>query len=164
MKKITVIGSDGEILEDVRQAAELVGKNIAESGCVLVCGGRGGVMQAACRGAKSAGGVTVGILPSQDGSDANEFVDIIIPTGFGTARNALVVLAADAVVAVCGSTGTLSEIAMALNYEKPVVAVTNAGGVAEKIKKAFPENERIQKIVESSAEEAVEKAIELIKK
>jgi uncharacterized protein (TIGR00725 family) len=90
---------------------------------VVVCGGLGGVMEAACRGAKDAGGTTVGILPGSDRAAANPFVDVAIPTGLGEARNALVVRAADALIAVGGGYGTLSEIALALKAGKPVVGV-----------------------------------------
>jgi uncharacterized protein (TIGR00725 family) len=90
---------------------------------VLVCGGLGGVMEAACRGAKEGGGTTVGILPGSERSAANEFVDVAIPTGLGEARNALVVRAADALIAVGGGYGTLSEIAFALKAGKPVVGL-----------------------------------------
>ncbi|MEA2428059.1 MAG: hypothetical protein QOF37_1687 [Thermoleophilaceae bacterium] len=90
---------------------------------MLVCGGLGGVMEAACRGAKAAGGTTVGILPGFDRTDANEYVDVALATGFGEARNALVVRAADALVAVGGEYGTLSEIALAIKAGKPVVGI-----------------------------------------
>jgi uncharacterized protein (TIGR00725 family) len=100
-----------------------VGRTLAERGVVLVCGGLGGVMQAACRGAKEAGGTTVGILPGSDRDDANSFVDIAVPTGLGEGRNVLVVRAADALVAVGGGYGTLSEIALALRAGKRVVGI-----------------------------------------
>jgi uncharacterized protein (TIGR00725 family) len=103
--------------------AEEVGFLLAERGVVVVCGGLGGVMKAACRGAKSAGGTTVGILPGTERSAANEFVDVAIPTGLGEARNALVVRAADAVLAVGGGYGTLSEIALAFKAGKRVVGI-----------------------------------------
>jgi uncharacterized protein (TIGR00725 family) len=89
----------------------------------VVCGGLGGVMEAACRGAKEAGGLTVGILPGTDRAAANAFVDVAIPSGLGEARNALVVRAADALIAVGGGYGTLSEIALALKAGKPVVGL-----------------------------------------
>lgn len=161
-KRIAVVGGDGPIPPDVDEAAELVGKNIAEKDCTLICGGRGGVMEAACRGAEKAGGTTVGILPSHDGSDANKHVMIAIPTGLGFARNSIVVSSADAVIAVAGSTGTLSEIAMALNFDKPVVVVYGVGGVSERVREAFPGDERIKKIVDATAGEAVEKALALV--
>jgi len=103
--------------------AEEVGRLVAEGGAVLVCGGLGGVMEAACRGAKAAGGTTVGILPTSDRADANRYVDIAIPTGMGEARNALVVRAADVLIAVAGEFGTLSEIALALRTGTPVVGL-----------------------------------------
>ena len=90
---------------------------------MLVCGGLGGVMEAACRGAKEAGATTVGILPGTDRAAANAFVDVAVPTGMGEARNALVVRAADALVAVGGGYGTLSEIAFALKAGKRVVGL-----------------------------------------
>ncbi len=96
---------------------------MAESGAVLVCGGLGGVMEAACRGAHAGGGLTVGILPGRDRDEANPHVDIAIPTGMGEARNVLVVRCADAVVAVAGEYGTLSEIALALQAGIPVVGL-----------------------------------------
>ena len=104
-------------------AAERVGRALAERGAVVVCGGLGGTMEAACRGAKSAGGTTVGILPGHDRAEANPYVDVAIPTGLGEARNALVVRAADALIAVGGAWGTLSEIALALRAGKRVVGL-----------------------------------------
>ena len=100
-----------------------MGRLLAEHGAVLVCGGLGGTMEAACRGAKQAGGTTVGLLPGESRSDANRFVDVAIPTGLGEARNALVVRSADVVVAVGGGYGTLSEIALALRAGKRVVGL-----------------------------------------
>jgi uncharacterized protein (TIGR00725 family) len=103
--------------------AEEVGSLLARAGAVLVSGGLGGVMEAACRGARSAGGTTVGILPGYERSEANAWVDVAIPTGLGEARNALVVRAADVLIAIRGEYGTLSEIALALKTGKPVVGL-----------------------------------------
>jgi hypothetical protein len=103
--------------------AEAVGRAIAESGAILVCGGLGGVMEAACRGARGAGGLTVGILPTEDAADANPYVDVPIATGIGEARNAIVARAPDALIAVGGGYGTLSEIALALKGGKRVVGL-----------------------------------------
>jgi uncharacterized protein (TIGR00725 family) len=100
-----------------------VGRLLGERRAVVVCGGLGGVMEAACRGAKRAGGTTIGILPGADRGAANRFVDVAIPTGLGEARNPLVVRAADAVIAVGGGYGTLSEIAFALKAGKRVVGI-----------------------------------------
>ena len=107
--------------QDELDLAEQVGRAIAESGSTLVCGGRGGVMEAACRGAKRAGGVTIGILPGYDPDEANEWVDYRILTGLGHARNAIVVASGDAVIAVGGGFGTLSEIGLALKMRKRVI-------------------------------------------
>jgi uncharacterized protein (TIGR00725 family) len=104
-------------------AAAEVGRLLAERGAVVVCGGRGGAMEAACRGAKDAGGLTVGILPGSDRAEANPYVDVVLPTGLGEARNALVVGAADVVIAIGGGYGTLSEIALALKARKRVIGV-----------------------------------------
>jgi uncharacterized protein (TIGR00725 family) len=119
---LAVVGSASCDAETAALAEE-VGREIARRGAVLICGGRGGVMEAACRGARSAGGTTVGILPGTDRSQANPYVDIPIVTGLGEARNALVVRSADAVIAVSGGYGTLSEIALALKMGRPVVGL-----------------------------------------
>ena len=103
--------------------AEEVGRGLAARGAVLVCGGLGGTMEAACRGAQAAGGTTVGILPGLDRGTGNPFLDVAIPTGLGEARNALVVRAADALIAVGGAFGTLSEIALALKCGTPVIGI-----------------------------------------
>ncbi len=101
-----------------------VGREIARRGAVLVCGGRGGVMAAAARGAKEAGGLTVGILPGPDIRDANPYIDFPIATNMGQARNAVIVHTAQALIAVSGGYGTLSEIALALKIGKGVVALS----------------------------------------
>jgi uncharacterized protein (TIGR00725 family) len=119
---IAVIGS-GRSDPSEAEVAEDVGSAIGAAGAVLICGGLGGVMEAACRGAKSAGGLTVGILPGSDRRAANSFIDIAIATGMGEARNTLVAGNADAVVAVGGEFGTLSEIAFALRAGKPVIGL-----------------------------------------
>jgi uncharacterized protein (TIGR00725 family) len=119
---VAVVGSGDAPGEEV-EVAEAVGRGVAERGAVLVCGGLGGVMEGACRGAKAAGGTTVGILPGSNRGTANEFVDVAIPTGLGEARNALVVRTADVLIAVGGSWGTLSEIALALRTGTRVVGV-----------------------------------------
>ncbi|MDQ4067872.1 MAG: TIGR00725 family protein [Actinomycetota bacterium] len=113
----------GEAGEDVCRLAEDVGRELARRGAVVVTGGLGGVMEAACRGAKAASGTTIGILPTDDRAAANPWVDVAVPTGMGEGRNVLVVRAADAVIAVAGEFGTLSEIALALRLGKPVVGL-----------------------------------------
>jgi uncharacterized protein (TIGR00725 family) len=115
----------GRATEDEARAAEAVGRGLAEAGAVVVCGGLGGVMEAACRGARAGGGTAVGILPGSDRSAANAYVDVAVATGLGEARNALIVRAVDALVAVGGEYGTLSEIALALKAGKPVVGLAS---------------------------------------
>ena len=103
--------------------AEEVGGLLAEAGAVLVCGGLGGVMEAACRGARSKLGFTIGLLPGESREDANGWVSLAIPTGMGEARNFLIVRAADAVIAIGGGWGTLSEVAFALKRGTPVISL-----------------------------------------
>ncbi len=117
------VSGGGDAGEDACRLAEEVGRHLARRGAVLVTGGLGGAMEAACRGAKSEGGTTVGILPGHDRADANEWVDVAIATGLGEARNSIVVRAADVVIAVAGEYGTLSEIALALKVGTPVVGL-----------------------------------------
>ena len=119
---IAVIGGSTPT-QDEASAAEAVGRALAEGGAILICGGLRGVMEAACRGAKSAGGLTIGILPGTDRSEANPYVDIPIVTGIRCARNVIITRTAQAVVAVGGSYGTLSEIGFALSFGVPVVGL-----------------------------------------
>ncbi len=109
--------------EQTAKIAEDVGRGIAEMGAILVCGGLTGVMEAACRGAKSAGGTTIGILPGSNRKEANRYVDFPILTGLGYMRNNLVVKNADIVIAIDGNEGTLSEIAFALQMKKPLIGI-----------------------------------------
>lgn len=119
---IAVVGG-GICSKEEASIAEAVGRELAGRGAMLVCGGLGGVMEAACRGAKAAGGTTIGILPGYSRHDANRYVDIPIVTGLGEARNSLVVRTGQAVIAIGGEYGTLSEIAYALKLGVPVIGV-----------------------------------------
>lgn len=119
---IGVLGPNTTTEEQDRLGREL-GRYIAESGATLCCGGLDGMMRAAAEGAKTAGGLTVGILPGIDKADANEFIDVSIPSGLGPYRNALLVRSCDAVIAAHGAYGTLSEIAFALRLNIPVVGI-----------------------------------------
>lgn len=119
---IAVIGA-GRCSREIAQTAEDVGRELGKRGVTLVCGGLGGVMEAVCRGAKETGGQTIGILPGFSRQDANPYVDIPIVTGLGEARNIIVVRTAQAVIAVNGEYGTLSEIAYALKLGIPVVGL-----------------------------------------
>jgi len=119
---IAVIGNSSCSPEEAK-LAESVGELLAQRGVTIICGGLGGVMEAVCRGAKSKGGLTVGILPGQDSSTANPWVDIPVVTGIGEARNLAVVKSAQAVIAIGGNYGTLSEIAYALKSNIPVIGL-----------------------------------------
>jgi uncharacterized protein (TIGR00725 family) len=120
--RIAVIGGSRPGPQAVETAFE-VGRLIAQAGAVVVCGGLGGVMEAACRGAKEEGGLTIGLLPGGSPADANPWVDVPVATGLGYTRNALVVMNADAVIAVDGEYGTLSEIAYGKIHGRRVVGL-----------------------------------------
>ncbi|RLB86650.1 MAG: TIGR00725 family protein [Deltaproteobacteria bacterium] len=143
---VGVIGA-GACDSEIYALAQEVGRKIAEKGWVLICGGLGGVMEAAARGCVEAGGTSVGILPGLKASEANPFIRIPIPTGLGEARNVLVVRASEALVAVSGGYGTLSEIALALKTGKSVIGL-----------KTWPNIEHVQ-YAETTA-----RAVELVEK
>jgi uncharacterized protein (TIGR00725 family) len=119
---VAVIGPS-EADADELDAAEQVGARLAQRGAIVVCGGHGGVMEAVCKGTSRHGGVSIGLLPGTDRGAGNPYLGIALPTGLGELRNGLVVRAADAVIAVGGSWGTLSEIALAVRTGKPVVTL-----------------------------------------
>jgi uncharacterized protein (TIGR00725 family) len=143
------VASDREKAE-----AEEVGRLLAEAGAIVVCGGGGGVMNAAARGARGAGGVSVGILPDDDRSDAGEHLTVALPTGMGETRNALVARSGHVLIAIGGEFGTLSEIAFALKIGRPVVGL----GTWE-LAKDGDLSDAIVRV--DSPEEAVRKALEL---
>lgn len=120
---VAVVGPSGDLDPALAGLAEETGRLLADAGCVVVTGGGTGVMEAACRGARSAGGITVGILPGHDRRQGNHYLTVALPTGLGELRNGLVVRAADVVVAVGGSWGSLSEIALARRTGVPVYAL-----------------------------------------
>ncbi|MFC4447503.1 TIGR00725 family protein [Halorussus aquaticus] len=120
--RVSVIGG-GTITESEAATAEEVGRRLGERGHTVVCGGLGGVMEAACRGASEADGRTVGILPGEDRTAANPHVDTAIATGLGHARNALVVMNGDAVIAIDGGVGTLSELGFAGVFDRPTAGL-----------------------------------------
>ncbi len=123
---ISVIGSgnqEEDLNSEVLTTAHEVGREVAVRGAVLVCGGLGGVMLAAAKGAKEEGGITVGLVPGENPASANPYIDVSLPTGMGHARNVLVAYSGDAVIAISGSLGTLSEISFALIKEKPIIGI-----------------------------------------
>jgi len=153
---IAVIG-DSSCSPEEAKLAEAVGELLAQQGATVVCGGLGGVMEAVCRGAKSKGGLTVGILPGQDSSTATPWVDVPVVTGIGEARNVVVVKSAQAVIAIGGSYGTLSEIAYALKNGIPVVGLNTWS-----LSRNGREDDSIIRV--QSTVEAVNKAISLAKR
>ena len=147
---IAVIG-DSSCSKEVYGIAEEVGKCIAQEGGILITGGLGGVMEAASKGAKQAGGITIGILPGLSREDANRYVVIPITTGLSHARNIIIARSADALIAVSGGYGTLSEIAIGLKLGKPVIGIKTWDTIEGVIKVDHPE-------------EAIQKALELLGK
>ena len=119
---IAVVGAN-QAAPEILALAERAGRAVAQAGAVLICGGLGGCMAAACRGAHAGGGLTIGILPGNDAATVNPDVDIVMPTNMGVMRNLLIILSADAVVAINGGLGTLSEIAVALQHKKAVFGI-----------------------------------------
>jgi uncharacterized protein (TIGR00725 family) len=154
-----VIGVIGEstLTEALHETlAEEVGLRLGAAGATLVCGGLGGVMEAACRGARAAGGRTIGILPGTDRAEANPFVDVAVATGLGQARNVLIVLSSDALIAIGGGFGTLSEIALALRYGKPVIGLRTwqaaRGSTAAPVVAAASADEAVREALRLAAE------------
>ena len=140
-KQILVIGNnENGITPALEKIAYETGVEVAKSGSVLVTGGLGGVMKAACKGAKDANGLTIGIIPQNDPSFANEYCDIVIPSGLGLARDFLNALSSDGVIIIGGGSGTLSETCAAYMHKKPIVAIRNTGGIAEMFADKYLDN------------------------
>ena len=148
MRQILVIGNnDNGCTPELESIAYETGKEVAKSDSVLITGGLGGVMRSASHGAKDAGGLTVGIIPQDDSIMANEFCDIVVPSGMGLSRDFLNALSADGVIVVGGGSGTLSEICAAYMYKKPIATLKNSGGMATKYADQFIDHRENVKIV-----------------
>ena len=162
--QILVIGhNDNGCTPDHEKIAYEIGYEVAKSNCVLITGGLGGVMKAASHGAHDANGLTVGIIPQDDASFANEFCDVVIPSGMGMTRDFLTALSADGVIVVGGGSGTLSEICAAYIHKKPIVAIRNTGGAADRFIDGYVDHRKIVKIIGvDSPKDAVKKILELI--
>jgi uncharacterized protein (TIGR00725 family) len=162
--QILIIGHNGNsITPEVAKIAYETGAEVARSGAVLITGGMDGVMKAACHGAKDAGGLTVGIIPQSDPSFANEYCDIVIPSGMGLARDFLNALSGDGVIIIGGGSGTLSETCAAYMHKKPIVAIKNSGGIAEKYADQYLDHRKSVLIIGvSSPKEAVKTILEKI--
>lgn len=147
-KRVVAVIGPAQCTADEGRTAETVGRLLAERGAVLLCGGRGGVMEAACRGASQAGGLTIGLLPGPTTEDGNPHLGVALPTAMGEGRNVLVVRGADAVIAISGSYGTLSEVALALKMGKKVIGLGTWQATS-------PSGEKLAIISAGSPEEAV---------
>ncbi|MCA9900852.1 MAG: TIGR00725 family protein [Ardenticatenaceae bacterium] len=168
-KYIGVIGSSSNVPEDVYEAAVEVGRLIAEAGCILVTGGGSGIMEAASRGAKLAGGLVVGILPEGDRRGANAYIDVAIPTGVGYAlRNITTIRSCDSVIMIRGSSGTLNEVTQAYAHGKPLTVLQGTGGFADRLEAILPipgyldERKSVEIEFVNSTREAVRRAVERI--
>lgn len=148
MKRLVGVIGGRRTEKRLLKEAEEVGRLIAQKNAVLICGGLTGVMEYASKGAKLAGGLTIGILPQNDAKEANKYIDIPIPTGMGIARNVIIARASDVLIAIGGEYGTLSEIAFALQIGKPVIGISTWD-----IKGVIPAED---------AEDAIEKAFEFL--
>lgn len=147
-RQILVVGNnESGCTPELEKTAYDVGKEVAKSNSVLITGGLGGVMKAASRGAHDAGGLTVGIIPQDSASFANEYCDIVIPSGLGLSRDFLNALSADGVIVVGGGSGTLSEVCAAYMHKKPIVALRNSGGVAEEYADRYLDHRKNIRIV-----------------
>lgn len=163
-RQILVIGNNtnGCTPEHERIAYE-IGSEIAKSGSVLITGGLGGIMTAASHGSSDSGGLSIGIIPQDDASLANEYCDIVIPTGMGLTRDFLNALSADGIIIVGGGSGTLSETCAAYMHKKPMVAIRNLGGSVEQYIGGYLDHRKNVKILGADGpKEAVDKIIELI--
>ena len=148
MRQILVIGNnDNGCTPELEAIAYETGQEVARSGSVLITGGLGGVMRSASHGAKDTNGLTVGIIPQDDATLANEFCDIVIPSGIGLSRDFLNALSADGVIAVGGGSGTLSEICAAYMHKKPIATIKNSGGIATKYSDQYLDQRKNVKIV-----------------
>ena len=147
-RQILVIGNnESGCTSELEKLAYDVGVEVAKSESVLITGGLGGVMKAASHGAHDAGGLTIGIIPQDNPSYANEFCDIVIPSGLGLSRDFLNALSADGVIIVGGGSGTLSETCAAYMHKKPIVALKNSGGIASKFSDQYLDHRQNVKIV-----------------
>ncbi len=159
--QISVVGFDADSCTEVaREAAYRVGRAIAKEGGIVVCGGLGGVMEAASKGALDEGGHSVGIIPSADSNQANRYCEFVIATGLGRSRNFVVAYSGDAMVVVGGGAGTLTEAAAAYQVAKPIVAVKGTGGVADAWAGKYLDDRRTRMILGgSNPEDAVRKVM-----
>ena len=165
MKKlISVIGSDDSDVNLSKYALEIareIGKLIAKKNGILICGGRGGIMEAACKGAKEKNGITVGILPKSK-KEANNYVDIPIISGLGNRRNSIIAFTSDSVIAIAGRWGTLNEISYSMIFNKKLILLKGTGGIVDEIcnKKLYISNDTKNLYITDNVNDAIKIAFE----
>ncbi len=160
IQQVAIIGPNADTCTTAQYELGLdLGKSLAEVHKIIICGGKGGIMEAVCKGAHTAYnyrfGSTVGILPEYDKQLANPYCDIVIPSGIGYARNSLVVSAGDIVIAIGGGVGTLTEIAFAWHYQKPIIGVTGYQGWSEKLAGHALDNRREDRILPAKSTQEI---------
>lgn len=165
---LAIIGNAGDVSEYIIKLAADVGKIAVDAGFRVICGGLDGVMESACNGAKQSTkyneGDTIGILPGYDRKVANDFLDIIIPTGLELGRNIILVASSDVIISISGKAGTLSEIALAWQLKKPVIAIEPSGGWSGKLAGMSLDDRRDDTIIAAKdPDEAIRVAIEIVK-
>ncbi len=159
---VSVIGAS-EIDKDIEKKTFEIGRLLAQNKFIVACGGLSGVMEAVCKGVKEENGLTIGIIPYEEKSAANKYVDIVIPCPFSQARNIVVILSGDACLAISGKAGTLSEICFAWIYKKPIVALSSVKGWSSKIANQKLDDRRYDKIYGvETPQEAISKLKELL--
>jgi len=159
MIQIGVIGAGIEIPNVIYQLAEEVGEELAKNNVIVICGGKGGVMEAVCKGVQNRTGISIGILPSINPFEANKYVKIKIPTNLGEDRNYIVIQSVQAVICISGSIGTRVEAEYALKRGVPLITIPNTGGTSKEITDEFPD----RVIIAEDARDAVKKALDAIK-
>lgn len=158
LRQVAVIG-DADASAAAEDFAEAVGRVIGRNGWALLSGGRDGVMAAASKGCREAGGFVVGILPTPDDSSGNTHCHVLLPTGLGWTRNSLTPLAGDAVIAIGGRAGTLTEIAFAWSFGKPILAATGLGGWSERLAGEAIDDRRQDRLLPVASADEVESAL-----
>lgn len=155
--QIAIIGNnENGFTSELEKIAYETGLEVARSGAILITGGLGGVMKAASHGAKDANGFVIGIIPQNDSSFANEYCDVVIPSGIGLARDFLTALSGDGVIIIGGGSGTLSEVCAAYMHKRPMVAIKNTGGIADRYADQYLDHRKQVKIIgATSPREAV---------
>ena len=155
--QIVIIGNnENGFTPELEKISYETGLEVARSGAILITGGLGGVMKAASQGAKDANGFVIGIIPQNDASFANEYCDVVIPSGIGLARDFLTALSGDGIIIIGGGSGTLSEVCAAYMHKRPMVAIKNTGGIADRYADQYLDHRKQVKIIgATSPREAV---------